>query len=65
MHSDSLMLSPIVDSSMDGVGIEKFAEYCHIVADNYVDELTDGRCKCCQVELFEHENNSAIYSSTE
>ena len=47
---------------MDGVGIEKFAEYCCEVADHYVDELTDGRCKCIQVEVFEHENNSAIYT---
>ena len=46
---------------MDGVGIEKFAEYCHTVADNYVDELTDGRCNCAKVEVFEHENNSAIF----
>jgi len=48
---------------MDGVGIEKFAEYCHTVADNYVDELTDGRCKCTKVEVFEHENNSAIFET--
>ena len=46
---------------MDGVGIEKFAEYCHITADNYVDEFTDGRCNCVKVEVFEHENNSAIF----
>lgn len=50
---------------MDGVGIEKFAEYCHTVAESYVDELTDGRCNCVKVEVFEHENNSAIFSSTE
>ena len=41
---------------MDGVGIEKFAEYCHTVANEYVDELTDGRCKCVKVEVFEHED---------
>lgn len=46
---------------MDGVGIEKFAEYCHIVADNYINEFTDGRCNCTKVEVFEHENNSAIF----
>lgn len=50
---------------MDGVGIEKFAEYCHIVADSFVDELTDGRCSCVKVEVFEHESNSAIYSKYE
>ena len=50
---------------MDGVGIEKFAEYCHTVAESYVNELTDDRCRCVKVEVFEHENNSAIFSSTE
>ena len=48
---------------MDGVGIEKFAEYCHTVAESYVNELTDSRCRCTQVEVFEHENNSAIYKA--
>lgn len=46
---------------MDGVGIEKFAEYCHTVAEAYVDELTDSRCRCVKVEVFEHESNSAIF----
>lgn len=46
---------------MDGVGIERFAEFCHTIADNYIDELTDGRCSCTKVEVFEHENNSAIF----
>ena len=46
---------------MDGVGIEKFAEYCYTVANEYVVELTGGRCKCIKVEVFEHEDNSAIY----
>jgi 6-pyruvoyltetrahydropterin/6-carboxytetrahydropterin synthase len=46
---------------MDGVGIEKFAEWCWTVADKHVVKITDGRCKCVKVEVFEHENNSAIY----
>ena len=46
---------------MNGVGIEMFAEWCHGQADAYVNELTNGRCRCTKVELFEHENNSAIY----
>ena len=46
---------------MDGVGIEKFAEWCHTTANNHVTELTSGRCRCSKVEVFEHENNSAIY----
>ena len=46
---------------MDGVGIEKFAEWCHSAADNFVGVLTNLRCRCTKVEVFEHENNSAIF----
>ena len=46
---------------MDGVGIEKFAEFCHDTAQRFVDKLTDSRCRCVKVEVFEHENNSAIF----
>lgn len=45
---------------MNGVGIEKFAEYCLLVGDEYVDKLTNGRCWVSKVEVWEHENNSAI-----
>ena len=48
---------------MDGVGIEKFAEWCHAAADNFVGVVTKLRCRCVRVEVFEHENNSAIYES--
>jgi 6-pyruvoyltetrahydropterin/6-carboxytetrahydropterin synthase len=48
---------------MDGVGIEKFAEWCHAAADNFAGVLTKMRCRCVRVEVFEHENNSAIYES--
>lgn len=44
----------------DGVGIEKFAEWCFDTADEFVKDLTDGRCWVEKVEVFEHENNSAI-----
>ena len=46
---------------MDGVGIEKFAEWCHAAADNYVGVITKLRCRCVKVEVFEHQNNSAVY----
>ena len=46
---------------MDGVGIEKFAEWCFDAADNFAGVLTNMRCRCSQVEVFEHENNSAIF----
>lgn len=44
----------------DGVGIEKFAEYCLNAANKFVIDLTNGRCNCWKVEVWEHENNSAI-----
>lgn len=46
---------------MDGVGIEKFAEWCHAAADNFAGVLTKMRCRCVRVEVFEHENNSAVF----
>lgn len=47
---------------MDGVGIEKTAEWCFNASDKYVRKLTDGRCWVDQVEVFEHELNSVVYS---
>jgi len=45
---------------MDGVGMEKFAQYCFNTADEYVRELTTGRCWAEKVEIWEHEKNSTI-----
>ena len=50
---------------MDGVGIEKFAEHCYNVANSYIHQYTSGRCRCVKVEVFEHENNSAIFEMEE
>ena len=47
----------------DGVGIERFAEFCCNMANDYVDDITDGRCRCSKVEVWEHEQNSAIYKA--
>ena len=47
---------------MDGVGIEKFAEYCFKVSNDFISEQSEGRCWVDKVEVFEHENNSAIYT---
>ena len=46
-----------------GVGIERTAEYCFNLADKYIRESTQGRCWVDKVEVFEHELNSATYSS--
>lgn len=49
---------------MEGVGIEKTAEYCFNVADEYIRKITNNRCWVENVEVFEHEDNSASYSVT-
>lgn len=46
---------------MDGVGIEKFAQYVFEQTDTYVKFVTKNRVWCEKVEVFEHEKNSAIY----
>lgn len=50
---------------MEGVGIERFAEYCWKVANDYVKSVSQERCWCSKVEVFEHEQNSAIYENTQ
>lgn len=47
---------------MDGVGIEKFAQFVFDQADTYVKFASQGRVWCDKVEIFEHEQNSAVYS---
>ena len=46
---------------MDGVGIEKFAEWCFNVGNSYIKKMTGGRCWIDKVEVWEHEKNSATY----
>lgn len=46
----------------NGTGVERIAEWCWLAANKYVTSLTGNRCWCSKVEVFEHENNSAIYS---
>jgi 6-pyruvoyltetrahydropterin/6-carboxytetrahydropterin synthase len=46
---------------MDGVGIEKFAQFVFEQTDTYVKFCTKDRVWCDKVEIFEHEKNSAIY----
>ncbi len=51
----------VLNVLQNGVGIERFAEWCCLTADEFVQQITDGRCRCIKAEVFEHENNSAIY----
>jgi 6-pyruvoyltetrahydropterin/6-carboxytetrahydropterin synthase len=46
---------------MDGVGIEKTAEWCYKTVDPIIREMSVGRCWVEKVEVWEHELNSAIY----
>jgi 6-pyruvoyltetrahydropterin/6-carboxytetrahydropterin synthase len=47
----------------NGTGIERIAEWCYLAANKFVAGMTDNRCSCVKVEVFEHENNSAVYST--
>jgi 6-pyruvoyltetrahydropterin/6-carboxytetrahydropterin synthase len=49
---------------LSDVGVEKFAEYVYKVIQNHINEdenYKNRNCKVVQVEVFEHEKNSAIY----
>jgi len=45
----------------NGTGVERIAEWCWSAASKYVAGITNNRCKCIRVEVFENETNSAIY----
>ena len=47
---------------MDGVGIEKTAEWCFKAAKEYIAQKYKHRCWVSKVEVWEHDANSAIYT---
>ena len=47
---------------MDGVGIEKTAEWCFNAAKEYITQKYKHRCWVSKVEVWEHDANSAIYT---
>jgi 6-pyruvoyltetrahydropterin/6-carboxytetrahydropterin synthase len=47
----------------DGTGVERIAEWCYKAANRFIAGQTNNRCQCVKVEVFEHENNSAVYTS--
>jgi len=47
---------------MSGVGIEKTAEWCFNAATQFLKDTYGDRCWVERVEVYEHENNSAIYT---
>lgn len=46
---------------MDGVGIEKTAEWCFNTSQEFISKATFDRCRTVKVEVWEHERNSAVY----
>jgi 6-pyruvoyltetrahydropterin/6-carboxytetrahydropterin synthase len=46
-----------------GVGIERAAEYCFEVAQDFIHQTYGPRVQVSRVEVFEHEDNSAVYES--
>jgi len=47
-----------------GVGIEKTAEWCFNTANVHIREITNNRCWVVRTEVWEHAENSAIYTGT-
>ena len=50
---------------LHGVGVEQFAFYAWQYANDLVKHMTDGRCRCIEVECAEHGANSAIYKAVD
>ena len=46
-----------------GVGIEKTAEFVFILTQEYIKAASSGRCWVNAVEVFEHAENSAVYTN--
>ena len=47
---------------VEGVGVEKFAEFVFKTADAFVDEASEGRCFVVKAKVTEHEDNWAEYT---
>lgn len=50
---------------MDSVGAERTAQWVYVAASKFIAEHYGDRCWIDKVEVFEHENNSAIYTRPE
>ena len=48
----------------DGVGIEKFSKMVFDLINSEIVSVTNGRCWVDRVEVFEHDQNSAVFDST-
>lgn len=62
LHARGIIDLNIMDATKGyGPGIEASCKYVYDYLDAYIDQMTNGRCWVHSVEIFEHENNSAIY----
>tara|TARA_R110001583_G_scaffold44550_1_gene141245 strand:+ start:2033 stop:2662 length:630 start_codon:yes stop_codon:yes gene_type:complete len=50
---------------VEGVGVEKFAEFVFKTADTFVDEASEGRCFVVKAKVTEHADNWAEYTKEE
>jgi 6-pyruvoyltetrahydropterin/6-carboxytetrahydropterin synthase len=50
---------------LPAVGCEKFAEFVFHKVNKFIKEETEGRVRVTEVQCFEHEKNSAIYTEQE
>ena len=46
----------------NGTGVERIAEWCYDTADFFIKAATNDRCWVEKVEVFEHEDNSAVFT---
>ena len=58
LHEQGVIDLRILDQ---GVGCERFAEFVFKLVTERIEAASHGRCWVSQVEVFEHENNSALY----
>lgn len=62
LHTRGIIDLNIMDATKGyGPGIEASCKYVYDHLNDYISDLTDGRCWVESVEIWEHENNSAIY----
>ncbi len=47
-----------------GTGIERIAEWCFEAVNKFLFDTEGDRCSCTKVEVFEHQDNSAIYEKS-
>ena len=59
MDTDGIIQLRVLPS----VGCERFAEYLYETINNFLKEETEGRVKALKIEVYEHERNSASYST--